>query len=259
MTSKKLDTINRIKMILSGGEGSGNFGHAGRPGEVGGSAKEGQIKITTPKRFEPFNDKEYTQELRNYYTDWAENLSEEERYTLLEYTKGGYENINNSLRDDKLNRLTQMQVNIIDTTIEKSPKLQKDTTLYRGLVSEDLVKQLDNGEIEIGDSLKDLGYSSTTPNFYAAKQFTGSKETGVLLEINAKANSKGAYLIPQTGEYDPVKMKIKEDPLAVSATRHEYEFLLPRGTQFEVTGIRKDTDISMYKGEAVYVIEVQYE
>jgi len=33
--------LNKIIALLKGGEGSGNFDHSGRPGEVGGSAKEG--------------------------------------------------------------------------------------------------------------------------------------------------------------------------------------------------------------------------
>ena len=34
------DTLANIDRVLNGGKGSGNFGHAGRPGEIGGSAKE---------------------------------------------------------------------------------------------------------------------------------------------------------------------------------------------------------------------------
>ena len=30
---------NKIAARLNGGQGSGNYGHAGRPGEIGGSAK----------------------------------------------------------------------------------------------------------------------------------------------------------------------------------------------------------------------------
>ena len=38
---KKETALNRAIMFLQGGKGSGNFGHAGRPGKVGGSAKGG--------------------------------------------------------------------------------------------------------------------------------------------------------------------------------------------------------------------------
>jgi len=36
--------IKRIKIVLLGGDGSGNFDHAGRPGKVGGSAEKGAGK-----------------------------------------------------------------------------------------------------------------------------------------------------------------------------------------------------------------------
>jgi len=38
MLSKK--QLKKMKIVLMGGEGSGNFGHAGRPGKVGGSVGE---------------------------------------------------------------------------------------------------------------------------------------------------------------------------------------------------------------------------
>ena len=37
----KLNTIEGIGTFYNGGKGSGNFGHSGRPGEVGGSAPQG--------------------------------------------------------------------------------------------------------------------------------------------------------------------------------------------------------------------------
>ncbi len=43
MISEVQAVLLLIKSYLyEGGEGSGNFGHAGRPGEVGGSAPEGE-------------------------------------------------------------------------------------------------------------------------------------------------------------------------------------------------------------------------
>jgi len=39
------DQLARMKLVLMGGEGSGNFGHAGRPGKVGGSqSSKSEIK-----------------------------------------------------------------------------------------------------------------------------------------------------------------------------------------------------------------------
>lgn len=35
------ELLNKLEKIINGGKGSGNFGHSGRPGEVGGSASSG--------------------------------------------------------------------------------------------------------------------------------------------------------------------------------------------------------------------------
>ena len=40
--------INNMNLILNGGKGSGNFGHSGRPGKVGGSGSgHGSSKTST--------------------------------------------------------------------------------------------------------------------------------------------------------------------------------------------------------------------
>ena len=38
---KNRNSMEGLSAYENGGKGSGNFGHAGRPGEVGGSAPEG--------------------------------------------------------------------------------------------------------------------------------------------------------------------------------------------------------------------------
>ena len=40
-------TISQVEPRVAGGAGSGNFGHAGRPGEVGGSAPAMESSATT--------------------------------------------------------------------------------------------------------------------------------------------------------------------------------------------------------------------
>lgn len=89
----------RIKFIYKGGKGSGNFGHAGRPGKMGGSASAGarmvarsQVKPKLPKKAtmqqtaQILNDMGYTlgagrtdlKAKKTYYkvTDPAGNTSE---------------------------------------------------------------------------------------------------------------------------------------------------------------------------------------
>lgn len=38
--------VEKLEKLVNGGKGSGNFGHAGRPGEVGGSASGGGIVVS---------------------------------------------------------------------------------------------------------------------------------------------------------------------------------------------------------------------
>lgn len=45
-------TLNGFKEYENGGKGSGNFGHVGRPGEVGGSAARGSGSAKTAKSAE---------------------------------------------------------------------------------------------------------------------------------------------------------------------------------------------------------------
>jgi hypothetical protein len=52
--------MKELIAVLEGGEGSGNYGHAGRPGEVGGSAADGEDN-TPPEDWEkgPISPQEY--------------------------------------------------------------------------------------------------------------------------------------------------------------------------------------------------------
>lgn len=52
-----IDLVLKLLELVKGGQGSGNYGHAGRPGEIGGSsgvsqAENGQITLKTPKNMD---------------------------------------------------------------------------------------------------------------------------------------------------------------------------------------------------------------
>ncbi len=47
---KNINSMEGLSAYENGGKGSGNFGHAGRPGEVGGSSSEGEIGGKYEKR-----------------------------------------------------------------------------------------------------------------------------------------------------------------------------------------------------------------
>lgn len=68
-----LDFIETLDVRSLGGPGSGNFGHAGRPGEVGGSAPSGDYQ---PKREPEYYGKAVggvSQQAHQFITDWQDS------------------------------------------------------------------------------------------------------------------------------------------------------------------------------------------
>lgn len=47
LETQKVDSIQASMVTIKGGPGSGNFGHGGRPGEIGGSSSEGNSRSST--------------------------------------------------------------------------------------------------------------------------------------------------------------------------------------------------------------------
>lgn len=84
-----LDIVSSMK-TKDGGKGSGNFGHSGRPGEVGGSASEGSsISIEAVKDFMKNNNISNKELMSNYslYPNEvvADNKGRKIRHITLEY------------------------------------------------------------------------------------------------------------------------------------------------------------------------------
>lgn len=80
--SKEKQIAREIIAELKGGEGSGNFGHAGRPGEVGGSAGEGQpagrrSRISPERRAELDRLLGDEDEAKKWMEEWNKPPSEE--------------------------------------------------------------------------------------------------------------------------------------------------------------------------------------
>jgi len=46
-----INQLKKMKIVLMGGDGSGNFGHSGRPGKVGGSQEKASRKIDNIKNY----------------------------------------------------------------------------------------------------------------------------------------------------------------------------------------------------------------
>lgn len=87
-------SIDGHKMLVPapkalGGPGSGNFGHAGRPGEVGGSSEA--VRTFT-------SEEGYAWHEKGAVPEWAKTLPEADRQVLDSYASFGYGDMNRRLR-----------------------------------------------------------------------------------------------------------------------------------------------------------------
>jgi hypothetical protein len=248
MNQSQIDDITAVvrglisRLEAKGGEGSGNFGHAGRPGEVGGSGPGGGSSnvgdgenFTEYARWNPMDgEDDIKNDLLPKYEKWSDSLSEDEIKSLKDYTGAKYEEINKSLRSD--GDITD-NIKNIDSALNTS-EIPHNLITYRGIDNKELYNAIKSGNLSVGDVLEDKGFVSTSPRFGVSQQFLLKKS--ILLKIKCYAGSKGGYLIPQK----------------LSLTHNEHEILLPRNSKFKITKIYNKSfgDI----GRRATVIEVDY-
>ncbi len=106
----------------------------------------------------------------------------------------------------------------------KSAKLDKETTLYRGL-SKDGVAAL-SGKLGAGSVIKDLGFVSTSTSESVAKlskRFSEQTKDNIIMRISAAAGTRAADI-----------SSLADDP-------GEKETLLARGTSFRVDSYDSQT------------------
>ena len=206
------------KTITRGGPGSGHFGHAGRPGQVGGSAPS-QVNFGW-KNFRGANSWG-TRRNRALDSDEVDPTGDGLR-SLGFYVNFGYIQLNDWLRKGKKDyRDLALEDNknamaSLDQLLSHYP-LEENVVIYRG-VSEDFFKRLKPDKV-----FRDKGYVSTTlvekrlsPGFHKGE--IGFHAT---LEIHVPKGVHGYYV---GGGFGPT---------------NEYEFLLERGLRFQVEEIRE--------------------
>jgi hypothetical protein len=122
-----LATSQNLGKSVKGGEGSGNFGHAGRPGLVGGSAPGGGEGISSPLSYDDWARSKWGDNAkpRNYgYNDAAyQRYVEEFQPTIINNEPGDN---NDYLRDDKTNVVNGV------TRAERIKQLAKYAEKYEG-------------------------------------------------------------------------------------------------------------------------------
>lgn len=208
---------------LNGGSGSGNFGHAGRPGEVGGSGKGTNAR-------EQFNKlKEIT------------NWTDAELHSVIPYF-GSFENtakVQEYLRGGDDSALTPYVItsdcaNTMKRKMEQTT-FPEDTTLYRGMmIRNDRMERVEKNGFSYP------GFQSTT--------LVGNDASRIIQEYRDSGNYDKQF-------YTPVLLKInakKGGHFASSYTDGEHEIVLPDNVEFKVKN-KKPTSW----GAVIY--EVDYE
>ena len=115
---------------------------------------------------------------------------------------------NKKIRDGMpLSASEEAKMQGLDSVTDKGT-LPRDTTLYRG-VQENFWGQ------EIGGTFTDAGFVSTSARYSSAHKFGPT-----VIEINAPASTRGMYM------------------RGVSKAGEEFEYLLPRGATFKITGFK---------------------
>lgn len=234
--------IALAEMEIKGGAGSGNWGHAGRPGKRGGSAskgggsshgKRGGANGKT-KQVSPAQTKQPKQSGES--TDpktWKDRLSESEMDAVANYAGSGYLTINKGLRTGKLSKQDQKTVQELDKALAKS-KLASDETLYekqtlfRAAEIPAVNEAIKNGKLN-GLEFTDDGFVSTTTNKAVADNFNRS-DNGRMFIINAP---KGTNAAP-----------VSDLGLGLKG---EDEILLARKTKFRVSGVEKRKEKYEYR------------
>ncbi len=234
-------------VIEKGGPGSGHFGHAGRPGKVGGSAsgKGGVVDfgdVPGGNKDAPwFDDRahEHEQVMLDYgsevWGEWAGELSGKELNSFEKYALRSYWEINRDLRRDSTELLSSADNDVItymDSAINKHDGLEDSMMVYRGT---------DDGrflsDVQVGDVYKDKGFISTSMHKSTAMAFSAPRSvygdpavSGTIISIKLPKGTKAAYIPLLASRMNMPKSH-------VTGLVYQHEIILPRDTLFKVISI----------------------
>lgn len=158
--------------LLQGGAGSGNYGHRGRPGEVGGSSK---FDFSSEKKV------------------FDEGLNENQKDSLHYYgNKSNYVFLNNYLRG-KVNHSGEGFDEIIHNIETSMKPITSETIVYRGIKSSPR-------KFKVGDTFIDKAFVSTSVKEWNANMYRRRSvqerepKGGTLFRIKVPKGYPVAYL-----------------------------------------------------------------
>jgi len=199
-------------VVNKGGEGSGNFGHEGRPGEVGGSGPGGGVDGVSSKA-----------------PEWDRLMKESVPVLDAVLNKhkmdssGAFETANNALYATNGNlgfvkdKNTRQLVRDMDDAFSKAPELGQNTVLYRGVTE----------TISAKESYVDRGFTMTSVDRKEALEYAALGDSAhTLFEISvpkgirAIVNAKEEVVLPRDSQYTITGSKV-EDGVHVVQMRWE--------------------------------------
>lgn len=236
------ELIADIDLIVQkyGTASSGNYGHDGRPGQIGGSAP-GYASVPEDER--QYMEKTLSAADRNDAPGPRSGLPETiadrgsdcyDRNTYVNsYTKNGYELINTVLRDggneSEIWRDVRFPIERIDMAIDKSPPIPDGTIMYRG-VGSDTGKMM--AGLDVGDTVTDAAYQSHTLDLYTANKFSGGWH-----EISDPYERwKAGRSDDDVTKHTIVRAVTKDTKGLYVTDRRENEVIVARGTEWKVIG-----------------------
>ena len=201
--------------FLKGGPGSGNHGHAGRPGERGGSGEGGGEAKVDPD-FIKYG-------IENKAEKDFDRLSFSELEAIDSYTTSLSYRINAKLRANP-NEI-DAEAKLIASSIDKAAEFEKEIPLYRGL-NPRTSPEFDNERVinffkeNVGKTVQMAGFQSATIDPNSATLANFSRNNGVVMEIKTK---KGLAIAGK------------------SQSKGEKEVLLGHNWKYKVLGITQKT------------------
>jgi hypothetical protein len=220
-------------VIPKGGPGSGNFGHVGRPGMVGGSVEGGGSAAAPKKRKDGYyscgwkkdcysNALKFGKEVNkepNKYLNSKSTDAYESHHAINEYVNYENQSINNTLRHGKISLEGMLNIQVANSingldNLMKHCSVPKPVIVARG-IDEDVYKMLKR---KSGKTFIDKGFVSTT---LAPKVLYPIKEEDTpfpnVIEIKVPKGTRAFFV---ETKYRPGK--------------REYELLIDRGYKYKV-------------------------
>lgn len=147
-----------VKIRRKGGPGSGNWGHSGRPGFVGGAAPRSSAMSQA---------------------QYSDGLSDAQRQVIRRYTGGDFTYMNKHLRTgSSTSESIKTKISILQETLTNAPPIEQKV-LYRYVSG----KPEDFG-YEAGSIVREAAFMSTSKHI-------PKMSTGIVLKLNIAPKAKG--------------------------------------------------------------------